>query len=58
MILSLLYIILIWTIWKDGSPIWVKEAQTTKIINSTSNMLLAFVPEKTMIKLHQLTVIV
>ena len=53
-ILSLIYVIFIWTIWKDGSPIWVKEAQTTKIINSTSNMLLAFVPEKTIIKLQSI----
>ena len=50
-ILSLINIILTWTIWKKEIPKWLLEAKSTSIINDSSKLLLSFVPNEVLYKI-------
>jgi len=52
-LLSIINILMIWFVWREDIPIWIKEAKSANIINYSSNILLNFVPKKNIVDLEQ-----
>ena len=52
-LLSIINILMIWFVWREDIPIWIKEAKSANIINYSSNILLNFIPKKNIVDLEQ-----
>ena len=54
LILSLLNIILFWTLWKKNTPEWLNNSKSMILINYTSNKLIQILPSRSLKSIEQL----
>ena len=51
-LLSILNIGMIWFVWKEDVPIWIKDSKSVNVISYTSSFILKRIPEKKIIKIE------
>jgi membrane protein required for colicin V production len=54
LILSLLNILLYWTLWKKNIPQWLNDSKSMVLINYTSNKIIRILPSKSLKSIEQL----
>ena len=54
LILSLLNIILYWTLWKKNIPVWLNNSKSMILINYTSDKLIQILPSRSLKSIEQL----
>ena len=54
LILSLINILINWTLWKENTPVWLENSKAMILIDYTSNKFIKFLPSKSLKNIEEL----